>query len=102
MRPTIIQLLLEGDVADFADYYDPVGKADHPVQWKDLHPGALTISKHVVDTALANHGPLRRTTSISVKPTYPSEAMDDCLKNLSTENVITPTSNNYHQLCRCF
>ena len=51
MRPNIVRYILDGDVVDFADYYDPVtGTRITRLEWKDLHPGCFTISKAVVDS----------------------------------------------------
>ena len=89
IRPTVVRLLLEGDYDDYADYYDPINHVwTARTTWKDLHPGHLPISSAVVNSALANIGTPTTPTAHAARPTTISDAMDACIRNLSTECVI--------------
>ena len=90
MRPNIVRYILDGDVVDFADYYDPVtGTRITRLEWKDLHPGCFTISKAVVDSVLNGAGAPVHSSRHAVHSTFTSDAMDHCIRNLQAEQIIT-------------
>ena len=90
LRPIVVRFILEGDIVDFADYYDPMtGTVVTRLEWKDLHPGLLTISTEVVDSVLQNVGSARLSSNHIVQATSVSEAMDACVRNLQHEGIIT-------------
>ena len=63
--------------------------ANSPTVWKDLHPGNLTISKSVINSVLTNVGLDKTPRHHTVRHTYDSDAMDQCVRNLMEENIIT-------------